>query len=221
MPIVRVQNKLLYFAHVPKCGGTAVERYLWLRFGRIAFDDQRFYRNPPDLRWSRTSPQHISGEALARYFPADFFDGCFAVVRNPVDRLVSEYHHLRDAMGRIPKSVSLSEWLQTIPATLAADRWAYDNHLRSICEMLPSGAVWFRLEDGLEKVVAYLDGFAGNQDGPRVITPKQERNPNIPKAIPTQQDIALIERIYARDFETFRYPTRSLATVRPHASGSV
>lgn len=209
MPIIRVQEKLLYFAHVPKCGGTAVERYLSLRFGRIAFDDQRFYRNPPELLWSRTSPQHISADALSRYFPAGFFDACFAVVRHPVNRMVSEYHHLRDAMGRIPKTLSLSDWLKTIPSTLASNRWAHDNHLRPICEMLPPGTSWFRLEAGLEHVVRYLDTFAGNEDGPRVIMPVQERNPGIPKAVPTEQDIALIEQIYVRDFAAFGYPRQA------------
>ena len=28
MPIVRVKNKVLYFAHVPRCAGSAIENYL-------------------------------------------------------------------------------------------------------------------------------------------------------------------------------------------------
>lgn len=209
MPIVRIADKLVYFAHVPKCGGSAVEHYLWLRFGRLAFIDPRFYRVDAALRWSRTSPQHISADALARYFPPGFFDASFSVVRHPVDRLVSEYHHLRDAMARIPKSLGFSEWLASIPATLAADRWAHDNHLRPICDMLPSGTTWFRLEDGLQQVVRYLDTFAGNQQGPREIEPAQQRNSKIVKVVPSARDLEMIQKLYARDLETFGYTRRA------------
>jgi hypothetical protein len=37
MPIFRVNEKIVFFCHVPKCAGTAVNLYLQARFGKLAF----------------------------------------------------------------------------------------------------------------------------------------------------------------------------------------
>jgi len=39
MPIFRINDQLHYFAHVPKCGGSAVETYLTRRFGPLGFNE--------------------------------------------------------------------------------------------------------------------------------------------------------------------------------------
>ena len=87
MPFFKAAQKIVYFAHVPKCGGSAVEDYLLARFGAVSFLDKNFFAQPASLHWTRSSAQHISADALVRLFPADFFDASFAVVRHPVDRL--------------------------------------------------------------------------------------------------------------------------------------
>ncbi len=68
MPIIRADSKLIFFAHVPKCGGSAVQTYLNNRFGPLAFEDRRFLSVPERKRWSKTSPQHVDVETLNRMF---------------------------------------------------------------------------------------------------------------------------------------------------------
>jgi len=65
MPIIKADNKLVLYAHVPKCGGSAVSWYLKERFGLIAFQDSHHTRHAAQTVWSRTSPQHIDRQSLA------------------------------------------------------------------------------------------------------------------------------------------------------------
>ena len=102
MPIFRANDKLALYAHVPKCGGSAVSWYLTERFGLLAFHDNQFTRHDPRGVWSRTSPQHIDRVSLGRLFPEGFFDACFTIVRHPVDRIVSAYHFQLEVENCIP-----------------------------------------------------------------------------------------------------------------------
>lgn len=213
MPFFRASEKLIYFAHVPKCAGTAVERYLRERFGAVGFVDEHFFSLPNSLQWSRSSAQHVPVNILDRLFPAEFFDASFAVVRHPVDRLVSEFHYLRDHLLRIDPSESFSSWISQIDGAVRANPWIYDNHLRPMTEMVPVGATVFRLEDGLERIIPYLDALVGYSDQSlrfdRVLT----RDESIPKVIATAADIAVIERLYQEDFEFFGYALQTVSSV--------
>lgn len=203
MPIFRVNDKLAFFCHVPKCAGSAVNRYIEARFGKLAFLDEGYLadRDP----WNRTSPQHIASEDLRKLFPDDFFDVSFTVVRHPVARMLSEYHYLHDLVMSIPDSLSFSDWLWGIPQTYSKTRWALDNHLRPMCEMVPNSSVVFKLENGLDNVVSFLDALANDKSGPRSIERTHQRPRTVELAVPSVEDIALIERLYSRDFDRFEY----------------
>lgn len=224
MPFFKASQKIIYFAHVPKCGGSAVEHYLHARFGAVGFVDPHFYSVPGPQQWTRSSPQHVPADILDRLFPADFFDASFAVVRHPVDRLVSEYHYLRDHLNRIDRTESFSTWISHLDRAIAENFWLYDNHLRPMVDMVPAQATIFRLEDGLEQVIPYLDGLVGVCDRPLRIEPVLTRDPSILKVVPSPDDIATIERLYGQDFETFGYArqaTTSRAGNNPASSWHV
>jgi GT2 family glycosyltransferase len=205
VPFFRAAEKLVYFARVPKCAGSAVEQYLRQRFGALGFVDDNFLSLPQSLHWSRSSPQHVPVSILERLFPADFFDAAFTVVRHPVDRLVSEFHYLRDHLRRIDQSESFSSWVSQLDRAIAATPWLYDNHLRLMTEMVPASATVFRLEDGLDTIAPYLDGLVGPCDSALQFNRVLTRDPSIQKVVPKAEDIATIERIYRQDFDRFGY----------------
>jgi hypothetical protein len=218
MPIVRAGPYLVYFAHVPKCGGSAIEAYLGKRFGRIALLDTRHHARSADKRWSRTSPQHISLEVRDRLFPEGFFDYSFAVVRHPVARLVSAYHFQKEIEQLPSARVGFSDWLETLPEMMEEDPFVFDNHTRPMVELVPQDAKIFHLEHGLDALVPWFDDITGRKDAPRALRPANERKDRKgggTKVTPSDRDIALIEKLYAADFARFGYTPDRKAPAAP------
>jgi hypothetical protein len=206
MPIVRAGLNLVYFAHVPKCGGSAIEAYLGKRFGRVALLDIRHHTRSAGKRWSRTSPQHISNEVRDRLFPKGFFDHSFAVVRHPVTRLVSAYHFQQEIEQLPSASTGFSDWLETLAEMMEDDPFIFDNHTRPMVDLVPEDAKIFYLEHGLDALVPWFDGITGRKDAPRALLPVNERKSRKGgKVTPSDYDIALIGELYAADFARFGY----------------
>lgn len=219
MPIVKHRGTLIYYAHVPKCAGSAVNRYLAQRFGPVAMQDERFQARPVRERWTRSSPQHVDRRALGVLFPEGFFDAVFTIVRHPVTRIVSVYEFQREVERTIPDGVGFSDWLVELPEVLAAEPFALDNHARPMDDIVPDGAEVFRLEDGLDGLVAWLDAVSGSSEGPRAIAPANRRSDRRgagEPVVPSQGDLTQISQIYARDFERFGYEVEEAA--RPKAA---
>ena len=214
MPIVKISGQLIYFAHVPKCAGTAVELYLQARFGPLALRDPRHTLHDPVTLWPRSSPQHMDLVSLSRLIPPGFCDASFAVVRHPVDRMLSTFHFQSEVQQVIAPDCTLTDWLAALPALMAADPFYADNHCRPMGDLVPQGAVVFQLEQGLEPVVDWLDQLAGNQGGARSIDPVNVRGSRpqyprtlTPRRLPSPADIATIEQLYAADMVRFGYGT--------------
>lgn len=208
MPILRAGGRLVYYAHVPKCAGSALEHYLEARFGPLGFLDARHTAIPKDRRWSRTSPQHVDAETLGRLFPPGFFDATFAVVRHPEARIVSAFHFQREVEATISLNVSFGEWLEDLLDAREEDPFLHDNHTRPMAEIVPDGATVFHLEHGLDAIIPWFDAFTGDEAGPRAIPKVNERGAHAK----TGADIALTEadririaEIFAVDFARFGY----------------
>ena len=151
------------------------------------------------------SPQHLIWEDALRTLPVRP-DTVFAVVRDPATRLQSEYRWQRSArrgtrLGRALARLPFSLWLRLMLAMAARHPHAFDNHLRPQADFIPYTARIFRLEDGLEPVIAWLADETG------LIGPTR-----IPHAIPTGSgdslapaDAARIAQAHARDYQRFGY----------------
>ncbi len=209
MPIFRANEKLVLYAHLPKCGGSAVSWYLTERFGPIAFNDTRHTRHDPRSLWSRTSPQHVDRTSLGRLFPAGFFDATFTIVRHPVARLVSAFHFQVEVEQRVPVTANFSEWLEDVIERQGEDPFLFDNHVRPMDDIVPEGAQVFHMEHGLDALVPWFDVLTGTKDGPRAL-PRINARGNYAKVrsaetVPSQHDLDLIAHHYRGDFERFGY----------------
>jgi hypothetical protein len=209
MPIFRINGQLHYFAHVPKCGGTAIETYLVERFGPLAFSDPRDrHEFPESAMWNKGYGQHIQAAALDRLIPPDWFASSFAVVRHPVRRLISAFFYVRDVQRkeRVPDDINL--WFRNVaPRILDEPHAIRTTHILPQTSLVPPNARIFRFEDGLEMIPAYLDQLAGNAEGPREI-PTQNvglwRSDQTPPRL-TAATLDLVARTYAADFARFGY----------------
>ena len=209
MPIVKTGSKSIYYAHVPKCGGSAVQDYLTNRFGPLAFEDRRHTTHEPKALWSRTSPQHIDKQSLSRLFPPGFFDAQFTIVRHPVARIVSAYHFQLEVEEKISKQTNFHEWLLELEEGLAEDPFRFDNHVRPMSDIVPEDTRVFHLEHGLDALVPFFDDIVGSKSPPRSVGHTNKRGDfaktSGEKVVPSGEDIKVISSIYGEDFERFGY----------------
>jgi hypothetical protein len=211
MPVSRLPNrKLLYFAHVPKCAGTAVEHYLQARFGPLGLLDSGFGRRSRIEAWSLSPPQHMPEAVRRDLLPDVLFDALFATVRHPALRLRSVYLFQREVEKALPPTLKFERWLETLPRTLALDPYALHGHLRPMAETVPEHARVFRVEEGFGPLVDWLDMTAGDESGPRQIAPVNRLTDRLGQNAPQLPVLgpALCSRIaalYAVDYERFGY----------------
>lgn len=217
MPILKAQGRLIYYAHVPKCAGSALEHYLEARFGSLGFLDSQYMSVPREARWSKTSPQHINTEALHRLFPAGFFDAAFTVVRHPEARLISAFHFQREVEKTISMNIPFGEWLEELTEMREENPYLHDNHTRPMAEIVPEDAHIFHLEHGLDAIIPWLDGLTGNRTGPRAIPRVNERGTRNAggEVTLTDADRARIATIFAADYTRFGYNTGDTAPKTP------
>ena len=218
MPIFKAGSRLVYYAHVPKCAGSALEHFLEARFGTLAFLDSRYMGVAEELRWSQTSPQHINVEALDRLFPAGFFDASFTVVRHPEARIVSAFHFQREVEKTISDQVPFAHWLEDLEISRGENPYVHDNHVRPMADLVPDGSDVFHLEHGLDAIIPWFDRLTGNTDGPRAIPKVNERGAHAKaggNVELTETDRARIAEIYAVDYARFGYEPGTKAPLAP------
>lgn len=213
MPIFRHQGKLYHYAHVPKCAGIAVERYLEARFGRMAFLDDDFNPRPRRLRWTNSSAQHVAVADLATLVPPEWIEGGFAVVRNPVARFASAYNFCALRLRWTPPGMGPEEWFEEWREISKVCPFYLDNHLRPQTELVPEGAKIFRLEDGLDGLPAWLDDLTG-ETAPGLTIERINDTSDAPEAFfetrtLSPELIARIEAHYQEDYERFGFETGS------------
>lgn len=214
MPSLMLDTRLIWFAHCPKAGGTSVERVLVDQFG----DAVGHLHWGWDLWWKGggwrradppNSPQHLTWEDAQQTLPKAP-DLVFALVRDPVDRLVSEYRYQRKLrrgtrLGRWLAHLPFSLWLRLMVRLAHANPYAFDNHLRPQCDFVPERAKVFRLEDGMEQVGTWLstqmEDAASVPSLPRLLSGGHDRQRPLIEA----RDKALIAQVFARDYARFGY----------------
>ena len=213
MPSLTLPDRLIWFAHVPKAGGTSIEQMMVETWG----DRVRHLHWGWDLWWRGggwreadppCSPQHLIW-ADARAALAGAPDEVFGVIRDPVARIASEYryqmrHRRGTWIGKALAYLPFFFWVRLMLAVARRNPFAFDNHLREQGEFLPDGAVVFRLEDGLEPVAAWLSKATGESvgDPPRALTSEA---PDQVRGVVDQATRTRIEAFYAGDYARFDY----------------
>lgn len=139
LPVFRSKSNLIYFAHIPKTGGSSVENTLKKIPGiRMSF------HCPKQDKFSIVSPQHIEYDSFSKAFPDDFFDWQFTIVRNPYDRIVSEYNMKKE------EGVSFAAFVRAVLKRYKVYSFTRDNHIRPQSDFLSPNMEVYKLEDGLQ-----------------------------------------------------------------------
>jgi len=143
--------------HIPKCGGTSFSNLLLKRNWKehLAIRGIRI----KDLKYLKCSPQHYHSEILNQLFNLKEFDKKIAIVRDPFNRLKSEYYWQIKA-NIIDQTLAPYEWFNKIIDCYSSDNYIYDNHIRPQSEFLIKDLKIFKLEaNGLISALNYSLGL--------------------------------------------------------------
>ena len=222
VPFFRHNDRLIYFSHVPKCGGTSIEDGLSNCGIALSFMDRDWWRLGAD-RWNNSSPQHILCKDVARLMDLRMFDFRFTCVRDPVARFLSAYHHNKED-GFIPRFVSLSRFISRLERREDFFSYRFDNHFVPAADIVPGDCKVFHLESGLDEIGHWLREVTADDGLHLTFAHHNRRDWNRPSVcanplkklvkdllIPKTPQLssldprlrARIERLYARDYERF------------------
>lgn len=200
MPLIRANGRMIFFAHVPKVGGSSVEDYLIRRFGAPMSIITRRDRNKLSKRELITPATHLSAFELLELLPSDLAY-CFAVVRDPVKRLQSQYR-FQTGVSRMSR-LGFSTWLRVMFAAARIDPRVYQNHIRPQSDLVPQEADVFYLENGFDDMIAAIDNATGTT-APEVEVGHLLKGQH--RAMPvSRQDAELIANFYETDYKRFGY----------------
>lgn len=207
MPILRKAGRNILFIHVPKTGGTTIERVFKDSGYRTLYLDSKVGPGS-DNSLRRCSPQHMHAELLEQTFRIHKFDFMFLVSRNPISRFKSEYIWRHRKKEFAVEAQSVENWGMKAFQAYASDPYIYDNHLRPQVDFHIPGAFAYRLEDGLDTIVRDLNSRFNCELETQIprIYDSQERTGYSSKDVNVSE---LMERgireMYHADFNLFNY----------------
>ena len=193
----------LLFIHVPKTGGTSLEKYFRKYSSEKLFSTHANTNAILPHPHASASLQHQPYKTIYAYqdlldIRIDADTRIISVVRNPYDRIISDLFWYK----LIERDTSPSDVYDVICQYMDAD--CYDNHNIPQYMFLTdeSGAMVdrikiFRTETLTQELRDY--GF-GDYDG--------DKNQTDYGVYLNAQSIALINRVYCKDFDLFGYPRR-------------
>lgn len=212
MPSLALPELFIWFAHCPKAGGTSVESFMVDRWG----DAVGHLHWGWDLWWRRggwrlasppNSPQHLIWSDALTVLPRQP-DAVFAMVRDPVTRMASEYRWQRGGrrgtwLGKAVAHLPFSLWLRVMLSMARRRPYSFDNHFRLQSEFIPDTAKVFRLEDGLQPALDWLSDIAGETDRLKEEAPHRLATGSAPELGPA--DKARIADAFGEDYDRFGY----------------
>lgn len=223
MPSLALPDRLIWFAHCPKAGGTSVEQAMVAQWG----DRVGHLHWGWDLWWARggwrvadppNSPQHLTWKDARDVLPRAP-DAVFALVREPGLRMLSEYRWQRTQRrgtraGRGLAHLPFTFWLRLMLATARINPFAFDNHFRPQTAFVPEEAVVFHLEDGLGPALDWLARQTGSEPAE---APPHALKSDRPAVRLSAADQARIADAFGADYARFGYPAPVAPPPRPGA----
>lgn len=209
MPIFRLKNKVFYFSHIPKCGGSSIEDYLKsVTDVRSSFLDRKYYTHS-NKPLTNGSPQHIIGTDIAKLFESNFFDEYFTVVRNPFERFISAFIFQKYIAKTIPMQIHIDQFINQLEEFKALHIGNFDNHFLPQTTFLYPRAPYrvFKFENGLDIVKKYIDLNLENNTAD-IPMPHNLKQPNKIKqkaGVLSEYSKKIISDVYKIDFKIFKY----------------
>jgi hypothetical protein len=196
IPIFEISGKRILFIHVPKTGGTSLSAALE-KVGSITFD--RGFRENKKI----VSERHAHEALIHSNIINTRFDYVFMIIRDPVDRIISEYRYQCRKPGlHRSKVMGFGLWLDYSLYRAKKNRGYRDNHFRPQSEFATLGCEIFRFEDGLKFAINRINQKLGLS----IELPSKRMNVSPKYDIKIKKlHIEKIHSFYASDYLAYNY----------------
>lgn len=204
MPIFEKNGRRVAFIHIPKAAGSSVEQLFKANGWTMTF-----YRSTHD--GYKVSDQHQTYVDLKQKIPdLDEIDS-FAITRDPLSRLISEWGYQTKRIGS--SKLSFSDFVRHLECSLKVDVRYWDNHYRPQADFYDDeiNAV-IKMENISGELPRFLreKGIMEDAQIPHVNRLRKSRNGQGLFVSPEVQE--RIMRVYGEDYGKFGYePTFSQA----------
>ena len=153
-------SRKLLFLHIPKTGGSSVEKSLNLHPHQVS-DPQKF------LSGTGKHLQHLTYEEVLRLKKEEslFSYNKFCIIRNPIDRFFSEFQWRKKINHPLTSEMDVRMFAEHLISLKDQSRLNRECHFRFqsdyfyVNHMPVENIKVFRLEDGMEKVQDWLSNF--------------------------------------------------------------
>jgi hypothetical protein len=200
MPLYRQADRIVFFIHIPKTGGSTVEEVLKARGARQAL---KYHKRQG---FSQTTPQHMHREIFRNWVPPGFYDYAFCLVRNPYSRMASEYRY-RATLTKTSLP-PFNDWAMATLGEYEKNPFLFDNHIRPQVEFPTQKCAVFRLEDGLDTPIRTALAELGMTD--EGLTIHHARKSTHSPLDVQRKTIDRITAFYAEDFKTYGYDPKDV-----------
>lgn len=207
MPAYLKEHNGVFCFHPPKTGGTSLSAYLredgWAEFHK----DESSVSSEGNRNWyRRVSPQHEEAAIANQTFSLSKFDLVITTVRNPIDRVVSEFFYRNQSVGASSGNLEklFRAWWEDNSGRYNSNSYILDNHLRPQYEFVSAESKIIYFERDLNEG-QLGDLFADHGlTPPKAVFPHLNRRSKVPFKL-SRQTKASIELFYAIDYEKFGY----------------
>ena len=199
MPVFQTDKGLVFYSHIPKCGGMSIEKSLSCFPTHLKTP---FLHGDNQLKFP-CSPQHFHADIISKLFDLDSFYYSFTVTRHPFKRLLSEYKFRSDIAKRQNRTLDrFDNWINRILLSYSKNEFVLDNHIRPQTEFIHPGIKVLKLEDGMKSIVAHLEQVLDVQLSTESMHVNKSTELEISVSLESR---GLIRKFYESDFNTFDY----------------
>jgi hypothetical protein len=202
-------NKNFLFIHIPKCAGTTVEKMLNLDSVGCWVCQKKVIPKLHKLK----SAQHLTYQEYKALISSNYWTRLykFAFVRNPYDRIVSEYFYCRQEKPffKYPDFESFVKALPDLPEDIRIKREKFDGHVETMTSFLEgqSGDVEvYRFENFVQEFQKLTEklGIKITADVP--VLRKSKFRPEKPfMDFYNPETKTIVSELYDDDFKNFGY----------------
>lgn len=209
-----------YYVHIPKTAGTTIEQICY-KYG-YKVGSGYFYKNRSKLlflqetEYKDISPWHIPLKYMSKEVQADANSKIkFAVVRNPYERIISDFKFWHDyyEVRKKEKPKSL-ENINTFVDSFKSDKLIFDCHFTPMSEYIDDNTHILRFETLSSDFKIFVKKFGFIIDGNDIDTTKanntKNKSINNSLLIFNPNSISFIKEYYTEDFKKFNYSSTFL-----------